>query len=195
MIMTTCSRSLVALLAAVSALFIAGCASSPKSSSADTAASAPEARLAPAVTIPASAARKVVLTMTGPKSVLDAKDWADFKREWQTTFGDHARQAGIAFAFADSAPPTGSDDGTLLSVDVADYRMIGIGARIMFGIMTGNAYIDAKIRYVNLRDGSTLGEQQYNTTSSAAGGIFAKVTPQQVDQIATSVFLDFKAAK
>lgn len=35
----------------------------------------------------------------------------------------------------------------------------------------------------------------YKTTSSAAGGIFAKMTPQQVDKIATNVFIDFKAAK
>ena len=65
----------------------------------------------------------------------------------------------------------------------------------MFGIMTGNAYIDAKIRFSNLRDGALFGEQQYNTTSSAASGVFAKVTPQQVDAIGTEVFRDLKAAK
>jgi hypothetical protein len=84
---------------------------------------------------------------------------------------------------------------TLLLVTVADYRIVGIGARIWFGIMTGNAFIDARIRFASLRDGTTFGEQQYNTTSSAGGGVFAKVTPQQVDTIASNVFMDLKASK
>jgi hypothetical protein len=61
--------------------------------------------------------------------------------------------------------------------------------------MTGNAFIDARIRFASLRDGTTFGEQQYNTTSSAGGGVFAKVTPQQVDTIASNVFMDLKASK
>jgi hypothetical protein len=65
----------------------------------------------------------------------------------------------------------------------------------MFGIMTGNAFIDARIRYASLRDGTTFGEQQYNTSSSAGGGVFSKVTPQQVNAIAGNVFLDLKAAR
>lgn len=133
--------------------------------------------------------------MTGPKQVTEAKDWADFKREWRDTFAEHAKEAGIAFTFVEGDLPPQGQDGTVLFVNVADYRMIGIGTRIMFGIMTGNAFIDARIRFANLSDGATLGEQQYNTSSSAASGIFAKVTPQQVDAIATEVFRDLRAAR
>jgi hypothetical protein len=133
--------------------------------------------------------------MTGPKNVVEAKDWAEFKREWRETFAEHAKAAGIEFSFAEGDPQPGSEDGTLLLVTVADYRIVGIGARIWFGIMTGNAFIDARIRFASLRDGTTFGEQQYNTTSSAGGGVFAKVTPQQVDTIASNVFMDLKASK
>ena len=127
--------------------------------------------------------------------VVEAKDWPEFKREWRETFADHAKQAGVSYSFADDEPKPTGEDGTILMVDVADYRLVGIGARILFGIMTGNAYIDAKIRFTSLRDGSPFGEQQYSTTSSAWGGIFAKVTPQQVDSIASNVFMDLTAAK
>jgi hypothetical protein len=37
-------------------------------------------------------------------------------------------------------------------------------------------------------DGKEFGERTYNTTSSAWGGVFAKMTPQQVDAIASKVF-------
>ncbi len=117
------------------------------------------------------------------------------KREWRDTFASYAKDNGVSCTFLDSAPASGSEDGTLLMVNVADYRMVGIGMRIMFGVMTGNAFIDAKVGYLNLRDGSKFGEQQYNTSSSFIGGIFSKVTPQQVDQIAASIFAELKAAK
>lgn len=151
--------------------------------------------MAAPVGIPVSSSRKLVVVMTGPKSVVESKDWLEMKREWRETFAEHAKGAGVAYAFADSTPSPGTEDGTLLSVVVNDYRIVGIGMRILFGVMTGNAFIDAQVTYSSLRDGSKFGEQQYNTSSSAWGGIFAKVTPQQVDQIAASVLAELKAAK
>lgn len=190
---------LVLPLALVVSLAIAGCASSPRNSepasSSKPAAAAPAQRIATPVALPKGAAKKVVLSMTGPKTVVESKDWAEFQREWRETFAEHAKEAGIAFAFVDAGNRPAPEDGTLLNVEVADYRIVGIGARIFFGVMTGNAYIDAKVRYADLRDGKPLGEQQFNTSSSAWGGIFAKVTPQQVDAIATDIFQDLKAAR
>lgn len=183
-----------AALLCVLAVF-AGCASTPPKAGDAPAAAAEPARIAPAVAVPAASAAKVVLAMTGPANVTGAKDWPDFQREWRETFAEYAKQKGIAFSFAEGeAKPTG-EDGTLLAVEVADYRMVGIGSRIMFGIMTGNAFIEAKVRFVNLRDGSVFGEQQYSTSSSAAAGIFAKVTPQQVNAIGQNIFLDLKPAR
>jgi hypothetical protein len=151
--------------------------------------------MAAPVSIPVASARKLVVVMTGPKNVVESKDWPEMKREWRETFAEHAKGAGIAYSFVESAPPPSAEEGTLLLVNVADYRIVSIGMRILFGVMTGNAFIDAQVAFTNLRDGSKFGEQQYNTSSSAWGGIFAKVTPQQVDQIATGVFAELKAAK
>lgn len=191
-------RKIGLLFALTASVFIGGCATK----GADNASAAPaaaakvaEPRIAAPVNVPAASGRKVVMTMTGSKQVVEAKDWADFKREWRETFSEHAKAAGIDFSFVEGELQPQGQDGTMLLVNVADYRLVGIGARIMFGIMTGNAYIDAKIRFVSLRDGVAFGEQQFNTSSSAASGIFAKVTPQQVDLIATEVFRDLKPQK
>ncbi len=85
------------------------------------------------------------------------------------------------------------DDAT--GINVADYLIVSIGMRILLGVLTGNACIDAQVAYTNLRDATKFGAQPYDTASSAWGGVFAKVTPQQVDQIATSVLAERKAAK
>ena len=187
----------IALLA--TALLLPGCASTPggktETSAPKPAAPAADERLVPPVSIPAAAKRKVVLSMTGPKNVVEASDWAEFRNEWRSTFGDYAREAGIDFSFVDGvAQPTG-EDGTMLLVTVNDYRMQSIGSRIFFGSMKGNAYIDARLQYASLRDGATFGEKHYQTTSSFWGGAFSKATPQQVDAIGNDAFADLRAAK
>ena len=161
---------------------------------APAAKSAPEPAVAKAqvVRVPAASAKKVMLNMTGPKTVTEAKDWVSFKEEWRATFADHAKERGIAFEMQEGdAKPLG-EPGTLLNVYINDYRQVGIGARIFLGIMTGNAYIDAKVGFADLSVGSRFGEQAYNTSSSAWAGVFGKMTPQQVDAIATEIFGSIK---
>jgi len=185
--------SLAALLSAC-ATQPAGAPSSNDSTPSTASEAAEDERMAPPVQIPAASAKRMVLTMTGPANVTGSSDWEEFKREWRETFSDHAREAGIDYSFVDTPPAAGSQDGTLLTVTVADYRNMGVGRRMLLGALAGNAYIDARISYTDLRAGTAFGEQQYNTSSTAWAGVFSRVTPQQVDQIATSVLLDFKAA-
>lgn len=182
--------------AAIAALaLLGGCATTgdnSKPAASTTASAAPVAAPAQHVKVPAVSAKKVVLSMTGPKNVTEAKDWASFKEEWRATFADHAKSAGIAFSMVEGDARAANDNGTLLNVYVSDYRMVGIGARIFLGVMTGNAFIDSKVQFSDLNNGQVFGAQTYNTTSSAWSGVFGKMTPQQVDAIAAEVFGEFK---
>jgi hypothetical protein len=186
------------LVLAILGIAIAGCASTNSeretSASASTAA-APVAAPESPLSAPPASAKRLVLNMSGPATVTQAKDWPTFQKEWRDTFADHAKQAGVAFEVQQGdAHPTG-DTGTLLRVYVNDYRMVGIGSRIFFGVMTGNAYIDAKASFTDLNDDKAFGERVYNTSSSAWGGVFAKMTPQQVDAVATKIFGELAAAQ
>ena len=187
-------------LALLSLALVAGCATTvqkgpadaPASTSAAAAGGVGSALPDQPVKIPASAKRRVVLAMTGPANVVNARDWKDFKEEFRAVFAEHAKAAGIDFAMQDDVPRGGGPDGTVIAIQVNDYRMIGIGSRIMLGIFSGNAYVDARVRFADLRTGATFGEQAYNTTSTAWHGVFAKMTPQQVDAIAAEVFGEIK---
>ncbi len=182
-------------------LLVSGCAttggqhaSEPTAAPAGTSVAAePVARLPPLV-IPVAATKRIVLNMSGPVTVTQSKDWPAFQEEWRATFADHAKAAGVVFDVQKGEAQISGEAGTLLKVYVNFYRMVGIGARIMFGVMTGNAFIDAKASYSNLSDGKEFGERIYNTTSSAWGGVFAKMTPQQVDKIASQVFGELATA-
>ena len=178
--------------AVVAIAMLGGCATKvDKGTPSAAAPSAAPAAPAQPVTVPAASAKKVVLSMTGPKNVTESKDWASFKEEWRATFAEHAKDAGIAFSVQDSGAAAGVE-GTLLNVYVNDYRQVGIASRVFFGAMTGNAFIDAKVQFANLNNGQTFGTQTYNTTSSAWQGVFGKMTPQQVDAIAAEIFAEIK---
>lgn len=192
------------VLALVAAAFLSACGTAPANNAATStstgsgtgvaSASQPEPAIVKAqvVRVPPASTRKVVLNMTGPKTVTEAKDWASFKEEWRATFAEYAKERGIVFAVQEGDARSLGEPGTLLNVYVNDYRQVGIGARIFLGVMTGNAYIDAKVAFSDLNGGQRFGDQAYNTTSSAWAGVFGKMTPQQVDAIGAEIFSSIK---
>lgn len=182
--------------ALIMSALVGGCASGGGSrDSGSSSTTAPTVTALAPLPIPAASAKRLVLNMSGPATVTQAKDWPAFQEEWRATFADHAKEAGVAFEVQKGDAHAIAASGTLLQVYVNDYRMVGIGARIFLGVMTGNAYIDAKAQYSDLGDGSVFGERIYNTTSSAWSGVFAKMTPQQVDAIAAMVFAELGPPK
>lgn len=184
-----------AIAGALSVLVLAGCASTQKGSAPEptppAAAAAPAMPMQP-VRVAPGAGRKVVLNMTGAKTSVDAKDWSSFKEEFRATFAEHAKIAGISFAMQEGPAKPMGEAGTLVTVHVVDYRQVGIGARVFFGAMTGNAYINAKVAFQDLNNGAKFGDQAYSTETSALAGVFGQVTPQQVNQIAGGVFGEIK---
>jgi len=60
--------------------------------------------------------------------------------------------------------------------------------------MGGNAFVDANVRFLSLRDGSVYGEQQINTSTSAWEGVFSALLDEQIKAIAKEVVADVKPA-
>lgn len=148
--------------------------------------------VAPGVAVPASSAGLVTLNMVlDPQHPKDS-GWQSFKQEWYDITKEQAQGRGMRFATQDGEPRATGESGTLMIVKVHDYRHVGIGARVFFGIMTGNAYIDASIELRDLATGSVYGEHAYNTSSSAGHGVFAAVTPKQIYAITDEVLADIK---
>ena len=151
-------------------LLSGGCASTVQKSDEST----------PLAAAAATSGKSIVLNMTGSTQATTAKDWSDFKGLWREPCAHESATLGDSFSVQEGdARPTG-DAGTLVVVDVADYRYISTGARIMLGVMTGNAYINAKVSFRDLADGTVRSTKTYDTTSSAWGGVFSGMTTKQV---------------
>jgi hypothetical protein len=175
-------RAAFVLLAIV---LLSGCAANVKRSTPDTALPS----------IPPVSASKLVLNVSGSPTSVGSGDWAGFKQEWQENFAEQAQVAGVAFEMQDGPPHSTGAEGTLLSVYVDDFRFIRPATRYLTGVMSGNAFIESKLSFSDLRSGSVYGTQDASTSSSAWQGIFSPVTNKQVEAIAVGVFKQMKAAK
>jgi len=151
-------------------LLLAGCASTVKKQ--DGGAPVPVGTKAPG--------KHVVLNLTGSDATTSAKDWKGFKGIWNDECSDEFHEAEAQFSMQDGVPqPTGSE-GALVVVNVVDYHYVSIGARVMFGVMTGNAFINAQVGFRDLKTGETWSTKTYDTKSSAWNGVFAAMTTKQV---------------
>jgi hypothetical protein len=157
------------ILILASLVVMAGCASTVQKSG----QSAP-------IPVGAEAGKSIVLNMTGSTVATTAKDWNDFKGLWRDACTQESAAVGAVFSMQDGQPKATGDAGALVVVDVADYRYVSTGARIMLGVMTGNAFINAQVTFRDLKSGDVRANKTYDTTSTAWQGVFSGMTTKQV---------------
>jgi hypothetical protein len=178
----------VSSLMLAAALALGGCAATVQKTGPLGFSSAP-------IQVPVASAKRVVLNVQlDPKHPADS-GWQAFKKEWVDITQEQAVAQGLKFETQEGQPKPTGEAGVLLVVRVNDYRHVGVGQRLMLGIMTGNAFIDAKVEFRDLSTGASFGERSYNTSSSAGHGVFAAVTPKQIYAIADESLGEIKSAK
>ena len=162
----------ICLVLVVVLLGLGGCAANVKKSAEGT-----------PLHVAAESKKSIAMHLDGSKITTEAGDWIAFKGEWRAAMRKAADAHGIAYDDDDSATHPSVRPGTLVEVYINDYRYISPGARYGFGIMTGNAYVDAKVRFSDLGSTASYGERKYDTTSTAWQGIFSAMTEKQVQAI------------
>lgn len=135
------------------------------------------------IAVSATSAKKVVLNLDGSATATGADSWSSLTSAFQDGCREEASAAGVPLEFQQGAVKVTGEAGTLVALYVNDFRYISTGARIGLGVMTGNAFIDANARFLNLDDGALLGERPYSTKSTAWQGIMAAMTAKQAQAI------------
>lgn len=148
-----------------------------------------------AVVVPPASGKHVVMYVQGIKKATESKDWELLRTEWRTAIADSAKEKGITSTYWDTDQPASTDTGTLVVINVNDYRYLSPGARYGFGIMTGNAFIDADATFYELPGRKPLGNRKYNTSSTAWQGIFSAMTEKQIKAICDDIVKDMTAGK
>jgi hypothetical protein len=166
-------KKLSAVIALLSCVGLAGCAATVKRPT----------QVAERLDIPTSATASIYLLVQSGAGHKGSEDWELFRAEWRTAMAATASSAGRRFVYLESMPAQFEEHGTLVVVDVNDYRYLSQGARYGFGVMTGNAYIDAKADFYVLPDKTPAGTREYATSSTAWQGVFSAMTSKQIAAI------------
>ncbi|MBL8267472.1 hypothetical protein [Steroidobacter sp.] len=140
------------------------------------------------IAVSATAAKKVVLGLDGSDVATQADSWSKMKEAFHEGCQEEAKTAGLQLAFQDGAARPAAEPGTLLALYVNDFRYVSTGMRLGIGIMSGNAFIDANTKFLDLQTGALWGERPYATKSSAMEGIGSAMTAKQAQAICKNMF-------
>jgi len=154
------------------------------------AASVKKADNAAPIKVGSDATKMLILNMTGSKDSTESTDWEPSKGLWRQALKEDAAAIGAPFSVQEGEPKSTGNPGTLLVVDVADFRYLSTGARYGFGVMTGNAFVNARVSFRDLKTGQSRGEQNYDTSSTAWQGAFSAMTEKQVRAICKEIIAD-----
>jgi len=135
----------------------------------------------------------VTLFITASPEIQASKDWHTFRAEWRSAFDAAASAASIRAAYVETAPADPSTGTVLIRVNVNDYRYLTSGSRYGFGVLTGNAFIDAEAEFIEYPMQRSLGKRKYGTTSSAWQGVFSAMTDKQVRAISDAMLQEVAA--
>ena len=139
---------------------------------------------------PAAATEKVAVIITASPAAESSKHWQEFRGEWRGAMAAAAAASGLNFGYFESEVPPQPLGTTLVKIKVNDYRYVSTGARIGFGVFTGNAFVDSDVEFVEQPGGKSLGKRKYSTTSSAWQGVFSAMTDKQLQALSTEIVRD-----
>jgi uncharacterized protein YceK len=147
------------------------------------------------LTIAADAKQNLVVNFTGNSKVESNARWGALKTSWRNALQSEASTAGYALKEQAGTPRLGSEPGTILLVDVSNFRYLTPAMRYSLGIMVGNAWVDADVSFLDLQTGQTIGVRKYNTSSTAWEGVFSAMTDEQLQALAKEMISEVRSAK
>ena len=133
-------------------------------------------------------ARQVYLVVRASPDIAKSADWPAFRDEWRDQIKHSAEQDGWHFTILDAEPPRDTAAGTLIAIYINDYRYVSAAARVLFGIMTGNAFIQGAAELHEYPGKQAIGTVGLNVSSSARGGVASAMTGRQVATLTGDIF-------
>lgn len=147
------------------------------------------------LSIAANAKSNLVVNFTGNSKVVNNANWGMLKTSWRNALQSEASTAGYALNEQAGNVRLGGEPGTILLVDVSNFRYLTPAMRYGLGVMTGNAWVDAEVSFLDLQTGEKIGVRKYNTSSSAWEGVFSAMTDEQLQSLAKEMISEVRSAK
>lgn len=144
--------------------------------------------------IPGESRSNLVVAFDGNSKVEANPQWGMIKTSWRNALLSEASSAGYSITERPTPVQPENTPGTIIQIDVSNFRYMTPGMRYGLGIMAGNAWVDADVTYRDLQTGETIGVRKYNTSSSAWEGVFSAMTEEQLQALAKEIVAEIKTA-
>ena len=168
---------IAAAIALTTAALLTGCAATVSRDAPSTATT----MVAP------TAAKTLILEVTGPTTIATGEDWNALLEEWQTSMTAAASSKGVSFTLAKPGAITPSGPAVLVKMKVNDFRYVSQAKRYAVGIFAGNAFMDLEVEFLELPQMKTFATRKFQTSSSAWQGVFSAMTPKQVEAVSKEI--------
>lgn len=172
-------------MATAALLLLAGCAVTVQ-------APPPPAGSPGRLAVPAVATTQVGLLVTATPAMRAAPGWQPFRAEWRNAFKTATTNAGLRMHYFETEPSENLPGTVLVRITVNDYRHVSTGMRWALGSLTGNAYVEVDVEFIELPTKRSLGSRRYSSTSSAWEGMFSAMTDKQLAALATAMVQELR---
>jgi hypothetical protein len=141
--------------------------------------------------LPATAQGKVVLIVE-PANPLVAKrpDWPALVDEFTAAMGKAAGNARLEFSAYKAGTRPAPEAGTLVTVTVSGFKLIGSDKLFALGAIAGSGALDTDVAFADLQTGKALGTRKYAASSGAFQGLTSAPSERQLDALAEQIFKD-----
>lgn|GEM_PF-4914146 len=146
---------------------------------------------APKIELPATAQGKVVLIIEPGNAVVAKRpDWTALVETFTAAMGKAAGNARLEFSAYKAGTRPAPEAGTLVTVKVNNFTLIGSDKRFAFGAIAGSGALDTEVSFAELQSGKALGTRKYAASSGAFAGVMSAPTERQLDVLAEQIFKD-----
>ena len=135
----------------------------------------------------------VVLNITGSKVATEMKDWNGYKSLWHKAMKKKVVATGRQLTIKEGDMIIPKEPGMLVEISINDYSWVSVSTRFTTGVSTDDAWVDVKIRFIDLQSGKQIGELGYDRSSSRQlGGEFVIMTERQVAKICKEIVAEIQ---
>ena len=141
--------------------------------------------------VPAAAQGKVVLIVEPANAVVGQRpDWPALVEAFTAAMGKAAGNARLEFSAYKAGTRPAPEAGTLVTVKVSNFALIGSDKRFALGAIAGSGALDTEVTFAELQSGKALGTRTYAASSGAFAGLMSAPTERQLDVLAEQIFKD-----
>lgn len=137
--------------------------------------------------------RHIAVLVNPSSHASSTSEWGRLRQDLRGGLSAAAMKNGVRCELVDTdAKLADSSAGTLVQVNVFNFKYISEEDRVISGIWGGDAFINVEVEFYQLPGKRLIGKRRYSTSTSALEGALSAATSKQASAIGQEVMAELK---